>query len=203
MKRLWQRLTGRQRLLAAVAAVLAIMLAGKYFGGSLPMDDLPLPKNIAYQERELRRSRGELGELLEQRQALDARLAELRQKAASFWQIEGRAPQVEVPAEFSRLARQAQVNPQQVGAPRVNKVMDLAHVREVEFSIRLSASMREVSRLVAQMDGAPHAFYWSRCNIRPDNIRSPKGVVLNGRIVALVLSADACRFLAENGSGHE
>jgi len=201
MRRLWHKLTGRQRLLALVAVLLAVLVAGRFAGPVLGR--LPLPENIRAQERELLRRQQRLAELKARRQARDAALVRLRQQAAPFWHLQSKTPAVEVTAEFARLARQADVKIQQVGAPRTDRVANTNHVREVEFTVRLMASMREVTRLLAQLEQSPNVFLWSKCDIRPDNRRAPKAVVLNGRIKALVLSPEASRFLAGEAVNHE
>ena len=200
MRRLWNKLTPRHRLLAVVV-VLGMLVALKY--ANLPLERLPLPENIRTQERQLLKRRRQLAELQAEREKRKQAFAALQQAAEPFWQIQGKTPAVEVPSEFAKLARQAQVKIEQVGAPRSGKVLDLNHVREVEFSVRLTASMREVSRLMAQMERDKNVFYWSRCNIRPDNKRDPKAVVLTGQIRVLVLTPEASKFLGEGGGAHE
>jgi len=194
MRRFWHKLNGRQRAMLAVVLVLAVLLGLQYV--SVPLEELPLPSSIAALEGKLEKRREALAKLEAHRSEGQDALAKLGEKAGPFWQIQGKDPKVEVPNEFARLARKAQVTIQQVGAPRTEKVLDLTHVRAVEFSVRLTASMREISRLMAQIERSERVFYWSRCNIRPDNKRAPKTAVLNGRIRALVLSAEASKFLS-------
>ena len=163
----------------------------------LPTDQFPLPGNIRTQEEELVRLQKDIEVLRLERGNRERAFTKLRTQASPFWQIRGKTPHVEVPAEFTKLARQAQVKVQTVGAPRSNKLLDLAHIREVEFSVRVTSSMREVSRLLDQVDRADHELHWKSLSLRPDNRTAPKAVVLNGRVRALVLSADAADFLAE------
>ena len=183
------RLTGRQKLLLAVAAVLGVFV--------LPLDRVPFPQSIQEQERQLRRLQKRLAAIEAEQSAMNQEVAKLREKAAPFWQVQGKTPPVvEVPAAFAKLAQQAQVKVQQVGAPMANKMLDLTHVREVEFSVQVNGSMREIGRLLAQVEQSTQKLLWKNVTIRPDNPTSPKMVLLNGRIRALVLSPEATRFLS-------
>jgi hypothetical protein len=55
--------------------------------------------------------------------------------------------------------------------------------------------MRDISRLLAEVEEAQISFAWQSCTIRPDNIRDPREVRLNGRIEALMLSPEAAESL--------
>ena len=201
MRRLWDKMTVRQRWLAAIAAVFVVAVIVRR--ADVPWHRLPSPETIRAEEKRLRSLRKRLAQIETEAAGREREFDLLTAQARPYWQIQGRTPSVEVPAEFARLAQRAQVTPQQVGAPRTNKVLDLNDVREVEFSIRLTASMGEVSRLLTEMERSPSQFYWRKCNIRPDNRKAPQRVILNGRIRALVLSAEASRFLAGGAASDE
>ncbi len=186
--------TLKQRVVLLLVLILAVLLVLKY--ADISIAGLPLPSVIREQEQLLSSRQKTLLELKKERQAKELALTKLQQQAESFWKVAEQSPSVAVPTEFKKLARDAQTNPQQIGAPRMNKVLDLNHVREVEFNVRLTAPMREVTRLLAQMEKSEKNFYWNRCNINPDNPRSPKQVTVNGRVKALVLSAETSRFLS-------
>ncbi len=194
MKRAWQRMTGRQRFLSLIMLVLGVLLVLRY--GNVPWNDLPLPANIENAEKRYRKLQDRLAKLEEKERLRASEFARLRQRAAPFWQVQGRAPAEEVRAEFQRLAKKVDVKYQQLGVAQTKALPELDHVREVEFSIRLTASMREVTRLLYEMEKAQPVFYWGRCTIKPDNRTRPKAVTLAGHIKALVLTAEATEFLA-------
>jgi len=201
MRRFWHRMTGRQRLLLAVAGILGVFLFLRY--ADLPLDALPLPANIAVQEKRLLRLRKQVTRIKREEREQQAALRELRAQSSAFWQVLDGTPTAVVPTEFRKLTMQVQVQPQTVAAPRKNRVLDMTHVSEVEFGVRLTATMRTACRLLAGLDRTRPAFYWSRCKLQPDNKRDPQNVVINGRLRALVLSPEASRFLAAERSGNE
>ena len=201
MSHLWKKLPPRMRMWALIVGVLVVALALKY--ANLPTDNLPLSGNIRKLEKGLVRRRKQLRKLKAKKQDREKILTELRTQARPLWMVGGgKTAAVEVQTEFQRLARQAQVKIATVGAPRANKVLDLTHVREIEFAVRITASMQEISRLLAEVECSPHKFYWSSCTMRPDNKRTPQRVVLSGKIKALVLSKEATTFLAGDSEGH-
>ena len=194
MARLLHNLTVRQRLLTAVAVILVILVIAKF--ARVPMDRLPLRENVADQEKRLRGLQEKLAGLQAGRQEHEAALAKLREQAEPFWQVKGTAPILEVPVQFEKLARKAQVQIRVTGKPRNNKILDLHHVHAIDFRVQLSAKMQEVSRLLAQLERSGKLLGWHRCNIQPDNLRTPQKVTVDGEIRALVLSPEATKFLA-------
>lgn len=193
MGRFWSKLTGRQRTLFVLALVLGAALALKY--ANLPWQQAPLPNNIRALERNLAKRRTRLQEVQAVARVRDSELAGLRQQASSFWQIQGKAPEVAVADRFDALARKAQVNFQRVGAPECRKLDAFSHIREVVFEVRLKATMREVSRLLGEMEASRPAFHWTRCTIRAETKDGVGTVDLKGHIRALVLSPDAAKHL--------
>ncbi len=199
MLRAWNKLTVRSRILAGMAVILAGVFAWEC--ADLPIDRLPLRRNIQKLEQELEERRTELAELKAGRKArLDA-ITRMRRKAQPFWLTETQNPLVQVPTEFTKLARLAQVTVQRPGDPRKTKVLDMTHVSQIEFSVRATASMREISRLLAEVEQSQHKFYWGVCQIRPDNRRTPQQAVMTGRIRALVLSPEASKFISGDSEG--
>jgi len=198
MRRLWQHLNGKQRLMAVAVLVFAGLLLVQY-SGVLP-SELPLPDSI----RALQAKRAELQErvrMLRLRQEREERvLAGIKALAAPFWEVERSSPEAVVTAEFQRLARENQVRIATIRQARTREYLGLKHVREVEFDVQVNGTMKEISRLLTPLGTARPAFFWSQCTIRPDNPKTPKTVRLNGKLRALVLSAEATRFLAGEGS---
>jgi len=197
MQRFWQNLNRKQRLMAVVVLVLAVLLLVRYSG--LSSGELPLPATIRALEAERAELRERVRMLRLRRQKEDRVLAGIQALAAPFWEVERSRPEAVVPAEFQRLARENQVQVTSVREPRTREYLGLEHVREVEFAFQINGTMKEVSRLLTPLARVRPAFFWSQCTIRPDPPRAPKSVRLNGKLRALVLSAEATRFLAGEG----
>ncbi len=197
MRRLWNKWTFKQRLLVVLFILFPVLMILRY-ADIVPRDQLPLPQTIRQQEAMLRAKRKSLKKLQVEEAQRQQEFVRLQEQAKPLWQVQGKTPAVEVVAEFNKLVRQAQVKPKTVGKPRSNKYLDFSEIREVDFPVQLTASMKEVSRMLAQLDGARQVFSWSSCSIRPDNIRSPKTVRLTARIRALVLSGEASKFLSNS-----
>jgi len=197
MIRVWQQLDGRMRLLAVVMILLGAVTVYQYAG--MPLADLPTGDNIQAQERQLRELRKELGEEHAADLARAAIVDELRVALEPFWETGSKVPAVEVQKEFDRMARRAHIVIQTIGAPRTNKISD--HVISVDINVRTTASMSDISRLLAEMARGKKPMYWRNCTLRPDNVRTPKKVVLSGRIQALVVSSEVHRIIGEPEGG--
>lgn len=194
MRLIWQRWSGKQRLMAVTTVVLAALLTVQYSGVSAA--GLPLPATI----RDLEQERAELQErvrTLRMKRDRESRvLTELNALAAPFWEVERTRPEALVTAEFQRLARANQVQIALVSNAQTREYLGLEHVREVELGFQINGTMKEISRLLGPLETARPAFYWSQCTIRPDNPRTPKTIRLKAKVRALVLSAEATRLLA-------
>jgi hypothetical protein len=188
-------MTARQWGLVIALVVTGIFFARKY----LPGLHVPTRHSIEDEVSSLEERRKDLAVMRKKVEEVDEARAALRAKASPFWQIESKNAEQAVVAEFTKIARRAQVSTHRVDKPRRNKVLDLNDVFEVEFSVQVTASMREVSRLLAEIEASEQRFYWTQCSIRPDNIRAPKNVRLIGRLRALVLSSEASEFLSGKG----
>ncbi|MFW6367474.1 MAG: hypothetical protein ACOC0L_02295, partial [bacterium] len=71
------------------------------------------------------------------------------------------------------------------------------NIQKVELTVRIRASMREISKLLVEVDAASPPFFWTQCTIRPNNLRNPTGVVLSGRVAAFMLMPEATKLLDE------
>ncbi|MBT3377628.1 MAG: hypothetical protein HN742_14260 [Lentisphaerae bacterium] len=230
MRRLWNKLPARQRAMLTVVGILAVLLMWNY--GTMPIGDLPFPSTIREEERNLLKLKQRAAELEAERQREVQQLADLQEMATPFWQIEGKKPKTEIKAHFTRLNMAAQRSLGSTGfylttgPPALRALPESNYVSELTFSVTLkSATMRKVSKLLEQLDNAPHRFYWSRCTINaagtrsvptrpssraktrvPAQVKKPaddKTVSLTGTIKALVLSPDATHFLAGEPSTNE
>jgi len=193
MIRIWQNLTRRQRVLLMVAVILLFSLL--LTAPELKLSGLPLPGNIRQEESQFKKLRRELAALQKEEQSRQNRLFKLRSQAKPLWSKPAKVPTVEVQSELEKVARRAHVTLQNVGAPRTTKTTD--NITSVELTLRLTGSMRDIGLFLSELDKNEPAFFWATCTLRPDNPREPRGVTLDGRIQALILSADAIKFFAE------
>ena len=192
----WQRLPKRQRGLLLVAGVLiALSLLSLV---DVNLRDLPLPTSIREQERLVKSLRRDLAALEKEEQVRQRRIDKVRAQARPLWQKSGKNPSVEVQTELEKVAR-GRVTLQTIGASRLNKLSD--NVSSVELPVRIAGSMRDIGRFLAELEKNEPSFFWSACTIKPDNPREPRGVLLDGRVQVLVLSADASKFLAAGSKG--
>jgi cell division protein FtsL len=192
----WQRLPKRQRVLLLIAAVLVVLSLLSLVDVNL--HDLPLPNNVRDQERQVKTLRRDLAALEKEELLRQRRIDKVRAQAKPLWQKSGKNPSVEVQTELEKVAR-GRVTLQTIGASRLNKLSD--NVSSVELPVRIAGSMREIGRFLAELEKNEPAFFWSACTIKPDNPREPRGVMLDGRVQVLVLSADASKFLAAGSKG--
>lgn len=187
----WQKMTFRQRVLLAVALLLGVGALANALSGSL--ENWPLPANIRQEERQVKQLCKELARLQQDELARRRDIEQLRQQAKVLWVKSSKLPSMEVQTELESVARRAKVVIQNIGAPRNNKLSD--NISSVELSLRLGGSMRDMSRFLAELEKNDPPFFWASCNLRPDNLREPKALTLDGRVQLLILSPDASKFL--------
>lgn len=191
MKRFWSRLPRRQRLLLVVALVLAVVSAASLL--QLGDGELPLPGTLRREEAAVRELQRDLARLEKEERGRRAGLEQLRQQARTLWRLEGKTPAVEVQAALEGVARRAHITLQNVGAPQTLKLSE--NVSSVQLSLRLAGSMQEVARFLHELEQNQPAFLWASCSLRPDNPREVRGVVLDGRVRALVITPAAAALL--------
>jgi hypothetical protein len=191
VKPLWSKLTRRQRVLVLIAVAMAALSLLSLLDLGAP--DLPLPGTLARETQQVRALRRQVAALEKEERARHLWREELRQKARALWRIEGKTPAVEVQSALEQVARQARITLQNVGAPRTLKLSE--HVTAVELSLRLSGSMQEASRFLYELERYQPVFQWTALSLRPDNPRQVRGVVLDGRIRALILAPEAAAVL--------
>ena len=76
------------------------------------------------------------------------------------------------------------------------KTNNVNYIQEVELRMEMrGVSMREVTRLLRELENARHSFSWSSCKIEPDNLQKPTGVKFSGRLRAFVLNEEAVKVL--------
>ena len=180
-------------VLAALLLAFAVMLINQY----MPMIELPTDSHIQEEQNRLKSLRSDLAVKKKMNQDWQAEVAGLRSKSGQFWlRTRTTLPvEQEVLEEFNNIARLASVNIQSREA-RLIKTNNVNYIQEVELRMEMrGVSMREVTRLLRELENARHSFSWSSCKIEPDNLQKPTGVKLSGRLRAFVLNEEAVKVL--------
>jgi Tfp pilus assembly protein PilO len=185
--------SGRKKILLLIMLALAVVLAMQFSG--LSIGELPTQEAIEQQGKSLRSAQKRLRKLTKQNRHEDKQLAELNAMAAPLWQISGRVSEQEVREQLERLAREAKVSLPRITTMKRSSVQGYDYIDEVELSITWTATMKEITRLLYQIDTSKRVFRWTNCSIRPVNPRDPKEVKLMGRLRALVLNTEAQTML--------
>ena len=194
----FNRLTLRQWLLLAVFIPVAILFFRKRVFAMFP--EFPTPMAIAEERSMLAKRRKQLAELESRLAAQESELANLRALAAPFWQIGDRSVGKQkgfIQTEVNKLIDRANIRgvDYQVMNPKRVEIPDKTHVYGVEVTVNITASMKEITRVLEQIERSPRRLSWGQCSITPYNLRDPNKVRLTGTVRARVLSPDAVAFL--------
>ncbi|NLF17662.1 MAG: hypothetical protein GX595_10450 [Lentisphaerae bacterium] len=189
-----QKPSVRQGILILILIPVAVLFVHRYFGHLLP--DLPTAARVRAEEDLLEKRREQLRTLEDQRSARAAQLEELRSLAAPLWLIEDRnaaRQKTLLQNEVNRVLAKANIRgvDYQVVNPRRLDLPDKTLIYEVEATVNMTASMREISRVLAEVDRSPQTLTWSQCSIAPLNLRDTSKVRLTGTLRARVLSPEA------------
>jgi hypothetical protein len=192
------KLSPRQWLLLLLLIPVVLLFLWKRVPGLLP--DLPTRRLIGSEEKVLEKRREQLQSLQEQIDARQGQIAELKRLTASFWKIEDRNPSRQkgvIQNEVNRVLGKANIRgvDYQVINPRRLDLPDKSQVYEIEVTVNMTASMREIARVLAEVDRSPQTLSWSQCSLAPMNLRDTSKVRLTGTLKAQVLSPDAVDLL--------
>ncbi|MBN2452531.1 MAG: hypothetical protein JXR77_19255 [Lentisphaeria bacterium] len=192
------RISRRQWVLILILVPVALLFFRKRVAVLLPA--FPT-QSMLQEEAALREKRETQVRKLEERVALqDEEMAAVRDLAAPFWRIDDRSVARQkgvIQNEVNKLLARANIRgvDYQVMNPKRNELPGRVHVYEIEVTVNITASMREIGRVLAEIDRAPHLLTWNQCSIAPYNLREPNKVRLTGTLSALVLSADAAEVV--------
>jgi Tfp pilus assembly protein PilO len=184
----------RKKILLLVTLALAVVLALQFSG--LSVGELPTRAAIDQEAKSLRNATKQLRKLSRQNVRQDQELTELKDLAAPFWQVSGRVAEQEVREELDRLARRAKVSLPRIQNPRKKSLQGYDYIDEVELTISWTATMKEITRFLYEIEKSERVFQWTECSIRPMNPRAPKEVRLTGKLRALILNTEAQTILA-------
>lgn len=190
----------RKIILLLLALLLAVVFAVQ-FSGFLP-GEWPTQSLINKQARELRDTRKQLARLSQEGMQGNRRLQGLQDQGALFWTVGSeRQAEQEIIEHFNRVARNAQINKHQIRTPRSAPLPNYAYLYEVEFSVSLTSTMKEITRLLQEMEKTEHLFQWTQCSISVLNRRAPTEVRLTGKVRAVVLRPEARAILEGKREG--
>jgi hypothetical protein len=161
---------------------------------------LPTTARIRAEAVSLEKGRERLQALQDQVGSREGQVAELKRQAAPFWSIDDRNALRQkniLQSEVTRVLTKANIRngDYQIVNPRRLDITEKTQIYEVEVTVNMTASMREVARVLLEIDRSPQALTWSQCNIVPLNLRDTSKVRLTGTLRARVLSPDAAALL--------
>lgn len=196
----WEQASAKQRRIIAGLALALVILGGwRAWGGlSSGQGNFPLG-DAAFRQRE-----EQLAALRRETIVLNARAAEVRDlrkelagMRGSVWMVDKQNPIAEVAAEFNRLAAQGQIRLQQTGRPIINTLPQYEYIQEVEFSLQMQGTMREVARLLAFLEQSERRFIWKQASFRSlaGTPQTAGTVMLNGVVKVYLLTPQATRLL--------
>lgn len=193
-----RKISTRQWLLVLVFIPVAALFFQKRLAAQLA--NLPTAARIRAEASLLAERREQLQGLQDEVGSRDGQIADLKRLAAPFWSIDDRnaARQKNIlQNEVTRVLTRANIRgvDYQVVNPRRLDIADKTQVYEVEVTVNMTASMREIARVLAEIDRSAQALTWSQCNLAPLNLRDTSKVRLTGTLRARVLSPDAATLL--------
>ena len=193
-----RKISLRQWVLALVLVPVAVLFFQKRIVAQLGA--LPTAARIRTEADLLDGRREQLQALQDQVGSREGQVADLKRMAAPFWLIDDRnaARQKNIlQSEVTRVLTKANTRgvDYQVVNPRRLDIAEKTQIYEVEVTVNMTASMREIARVLAEIDRSTQALTWSQCNIAPLNLRDTSKVRLTGTLRARVLSPDAVALL--------
>lgn len=132
-------------------------------------------------------------EQAEQRRKLEAVKAQVE---PFFWDSGDGEPTTMIQKRIDILAREANVTLQRIGSSNLSDYSD--NIRSVEITVRIRATMQEISRFFEALDQAEHRFFWKMVTMRPNSLREPTEVSFNARLQALIPSDSAQQILYDD-----
>ncbi len=191
----------RRKIILLLLALLLAVVFTVQFSGFLP-GEWPTQSLINEQGKELRATRKQLARLSQEGAQGNRRLQDLKDQSSLFWTLSSeRQAEQEIIEHFNRVARNAQINKHQISKHRSAPLPNYAYLYEVEISVSLTATMKEITRLLQEMEKTEHLFQWTQCSISVLNRRAPTEVRLTGKVRAVVLRPEARAILEGKREG--
>ena len=120
------------------------------------------------------------------------RIADL---TSSYWRKNGKSLTNQIQLKIERIGRKAGLTLKKVGAPKVSELSD--NVEAIDVTVSSSASIKELSRFLEEIDKHEPKLVWYTCVVRPNRTKNPTAVNISGRLRAYVLGKSASQLLGE------
>jgi hypothetical protein len=162
-------------LIALLACVALFQFVGDF--SSLWPDENHIKKEI----KSLKILQLELQEELNKAHCFDSRLKEFKSTGKDFW-IPSRDGKVEteVHKRIEKVAKTNDLTLSNLGSLRNSKIVE--GISFMELNVALDAKMEDVAKFMASLQKLSPRFAWDSCSIRPDNLRNPTMVRMNGKL---------------------
>lgn len=167
-----------------ILAVVASFQLKKYIVNFWP-DNERIEKNID----ELKKVQRELQTLLNQTYILSKNRESFIKHNQDFWIAERDGDVATEPQKkIEKSARTAGLNLTNIGQIQSSKISDAAFTTSI--SISANAPMKEFSKFIVELYKIKPVFYWKNLSLRPDNIRTPVNVAMNGNLQFISITDD-------------
>ncbi len=184
----------RQRL-AGLGLTLLVLVVGLAWIGR---NSLPLSGNVRKAEARAKQLRREARMLAAEKTAMEHDFQQMQLLAKPLWVKYSRPPITEIQNELGKAALRARVQIQNIGGPQAGKISE--NLSSLAVPVRLTGSMREISRFLVELEQNEPRLFWSACTIRPENLNDPRQVTLDGSVQMVIASAEAVKCLGEGAS---
>ena len=176
-------------VLLYVAQFAGVKFSG--FGGS----GIPTEGAIENAKKKVTSLQVELAELYARERERDDKRLQLLDRTAPFWRVTGeKLPTTEVQTRIERLALRSNVKLAKVGAPKTVEVSD--DIQAIEVTISTTTSIRDFAEFAREVENHVPMLEIHYCSIRPNRVKDPNSIIVQGRIRAYVLSRAARDYLA-------
>jgi len=151
--------------------------------------------------RQLKRDQQRHQESLNDACRLQFRSDSFYAKKPNFW-IPSRdgAPETTAQSKIEQAAQKASLTLSSIGNPRQTNIGE--GVSLFEISIDTTAPIDKVTDFLAELYNTKPCFHWQNLTIRPENLRKPENVKLNGRLRFLTITNEqVVAFLTDKAGG--
>jgi len=124
-------------------------------------------------------------------------------KKSNFW-IPSRdgAPETAAQSKIEQAAQKAGLTLSSIGNPQKKTVGESKGIELFVISIETVAPIDKVTDFLAEIYNVKPNFHWQNMTIRPENLRKPENVKLNGRLSFLTITEDqVVAFLLDKAGG--
>jgi len=199
-EQLWSQLRANPKRSGMIALLAGLLLATLYWNLDFCSGIWPGNATIKKELSRLKESQERLRKTIVQSRAQERRLQKFVAANNCYW-LKSRDgnPEIDLRARIEKAARSAGLDLKAVGNLRTNKITD--GVQGYEISISADADIKVLADFLAAVYQGTPRLYWDNLNLRPDNLQSPKLVMLNGTLKTIVVETpELVKLLSGNKS---